>query len=409
MTTRPMQRKFIFSYWFKASSTLRILFPRSLTFIHINWRLSLERSLLPVWYRVYSTDLSILTPSSTPRILFPRSSTFPPISWRLSLAYLYYQSDIVSIVPICLYLHHRLHQEFCFRGRQLFLPLAEGCHWVDFCYQSDIVSIVPICLYLHHRLHQEFCFRGRQLFLPLAEDCHWGDLCYQSDTEKYYTVIKWSQSTSFYCYWKMNFFPMGVETKVLFYNIAFPLKLQIYFKYRCLWNTNAPLPQHIKNRLELWLWPFTRWLEYQYVSSTHHWPSTYQVWRFWGKAFLSYQLHKGWETNMTFDLALWPTDPNMNRDHLLIKDYLPTKFEASWAKNSWVISCIRWSRQAWTLTLTFDLLTWISIGIIYSSRTTYLPCLKLLGRSVLELSVAQGIGDQHDLWPWPMTYWPEYQ
>ena len=58
-------------------------------------------------------------------------------------------------------------------------------------------------------------------------------------------------------------------------------------KYRCLWNTNAPFP------------------------------------------------------NMTFDLDLWPTDLKINRDHLLIKDYLPTKFEASGAKPSWVISCTR--------------------------------------------------------------------
>ena len=28
--------------------------------------------------------------------------------------------------------------------------------------------------------------------------------------------------------------------------------------------------------------------------------------------------------NMTFDLDLWPTDLKINRDHLLIKDYLPT-------------------------------------------------------------------------------------
>ena len=30
---------------------------------------------------------------------------------------------------------------------------------------------------------------------------------------------------------------------------------------------------------------------------------------------------------MTFDLDLWPIDLNINRGHLLIKDYLPTKFE----------------------------------------------------------------------------------
>ena len=51
--------------------------------------------------------------------------------------------------------------------------------------------------------------------------------------------------------------------------------------------------------------------------------------------------------------------------------------------------------------LTFDLLTWIAIGT-YSCRTIYLvPSLKLLKQSVLELSVAQGLGDWYDLWPWP--------
>ena len=123
--------------------------------------------------------------------------------------------------------------------------------------------------------------------------------------------------------------------------------------------------------------------------------------------FQSYLLHKVWKTDMTFDLG--PTDLTINRDHLLIKDYLPTKFEASGAKRSWVISCTRFGRLTWPLTLTFDLLTWLSIGIIYSSRTIYLPSLKLLGQSVLELSVAQGLEDWHDLWPWPLTYWPDYQ
>ena len=76
---------------------------------------------------------------------------------------------------------------------------------------------------------------------------------------------------------------------------------------------------------------------------------------------------------MTSNTDLWPTDLKVNRDHLLTKDYLPTMFGASGAKHSWVISCTRWSKLAWPLTLTFDLLTWKSIGIIYSPRTTYLP------------------------------------
>ena len=39
--------------------------------------------------------------------------------------------------------------------------------------------------------------------------------------------------------------------------------------------------------------------------------------------------------------------------------------------------------------------TWI----IYSTRTIYLPSLKLPGQSNLEFSVAQGVGDWHDLSP----------
>ena len=142
-------------------------------------------------------------------------------------------------------------------------------------------------------------------------------------------------------------------------------------------------------------------------SSTHQGLSAYQVWSFSGKVFPSYQLQKVWETDMTFDLG--PSDLTINRDHLLIKDYLPTKFEASGAKRCWVIHCTRFGRLTWPLTLTFDLLTWLSMGIIYSSRTIYLPSLKLLGQSVVELFVAQGLRDWHDLWPWPLTYWPDYQ
>ena len=49
--------------------------------------------------------------------------------------------------------------------------------------------------------------------------------------------------------------------------------------------------------------------------------STYQVWSLRGKAFLSYQLHKVWETNMTFDLC--PTDLNTVDD--LDEEYLDEK------------------------------------------------------------------------------------
>ena len=67
-------------------------------------------------------------------------------------------------------------------------------------------------------------------------------------------------------------------------------------KNRCLWNTNAPFPK---------------------VS----------------------------RIGLTFDLL--PNDLNINRGHLLIKDYkmyLPAKFEASGGKGSWNISCTRSGR-----------------------------------------------------------------
>ena len=135
---------------------------------------------------------------------------------------------------------------------------------------------------------------------------------------------------------------------------------------------------------------------------------TYQVWNFWDRAFID----------------LWPTDLNINRDHLHIKDYLPTKsealeqstlelsvspvvgdkhdfrhspltfcpeyqlesstyhglslptkFEASEAKRSWVINRTRCERPTWPL-------TWISKGIIYSSSSIYLPSMKLLELSL---------------------------
>ena len=70
-----------------------------------------------------------------------------------------------------------------------------------------------------------------------------------------------------------------------------------------------------------------------------------------------------------------------------------------WVKRSRLIRCRRLGRLTWPFTLTCDLPTWISTGIIYSLRTIYLPSLELLGQSVVELSVAQGMWDWLDLWP----------
>ena len=145
------------------------------------------------------------------------------------------------------------------------------------------------------------------------------------------------------------------------------------------------------------------------------------------------------ETDITFDLDLWTTDPEYRRDHLIIKDYLPTKFEASGAKGSWVISCTRYWRWIWPLTLAFDLLTCKSVGVIYL-LTIYLPSLKLCYQlhkvwemnmtfdlninkdhliikdylpAKFEASGAKGYWviscTRYGRWKWPLTYWPENQ
>ena len=87
--------------------------------------------------------------------------------------------------------------------------------------------------------------------------------------------------------------------------------------------------------------------------------------------FLRYPLHKVWETDMTYDLDLWPTDLTINRDHLLIKDYLPTKFEASGAKRCWDPL-----HKVWETDMTFDLDLWptnVTINRDYLLIKDYLP------------------------------------
>ena len=159
-----------------------------------------------------------------------------------------------------------------------------------------------------------------------------------------------------------------------------------------MWETNIIF--------DLDLWPSDLNINRDHLITMDYLPTTFE-----GCGTKRYWSRLAWP--LTSHLDLWP-DLNINRNHLHIKDYLPTKFEASRANHSWAISCTWWSRLAWPLTLNFDLLALISIGVILSSRTIYLPSLKLLGQSILELSTAQGEVDWYDLWPLPLTFWPEY-
>jgi len=158
----------------------------------------------------------------------------------------------------------------------------------------------------------------------------------------------------------------------------------------------------------LWHWPLTYWPQYQKGSFTHYGLSPYEVWRLCVKGYssnraetdftlrvtvtLTFDLQtpisievfysiraitlwslkalgqrvlellsgNGFHSSGQCDLNLWPTDPNINRGLLLNKGYYPMKFEGSVSKGTRVIEQKR---------------------------------ISLFG----------------SLWPWPLTYWPQYQ
>ena len=78
-----------------------------------------------------------------------------------------------------------------------------------------------------------------------------------------------------------------------------------------------------------------------------------------------------------FDLDLWTCDLKINRDHLLIEGNPYTKFGIDQVKGSKDIErTTHWAEKI-GLTLTFDHVTWKSIGIICSLRATPAPSLVL--------------------------------
>ena len=84
----------------------------------------------------------------------------------------------------------------------------------------------------------------------------------------------------------------------------------------------------------------------------------------------------GWEE--WFDLDLWTCDLKINSDHLFIEGNPCTKFGIDQVKGSKNIERkIQWAEKS-DLTLTFDHLTWKSIGIIHSLRATPVISLVLI-------------------------------
>ena len=107
---------------------------------------------------------------------------------------------------------------------------------------------------------------------------------------------------------------------------------------------------------------------------------------------------------------LWPTDLNVDNDHLFIKDYIYLPSLMVLGQSILKLSVEQGVGDQHCLDLWPTDLN-INQGIIYSSRNIlfYLPSLKGPGQIVLDLLIAQGVGDQHALLLWPLSYWPEYQ
>ena len=87
---------------------------------------------------------------------------------------------------------------------------------------------------------------------------------------------------------------------------------------------------------------------------------------------------------LAFQTDLSPTDLNINRGHLIIKDYLLTKFEAFGAKHSGGISCTRWSRLEWPLTLTLTFWLEYQYGSSFHHGLSTYQVWSFLGKAFLD-------------------------
>ena len=67
-----------------------------------------------------------------------------------------------------------------------------------------------------------------------------------------------------------------------------------------------------------------------------------------------------------------------------------------------------WAQKS-GLTLTFEHVTWKSIGIIYLMGTTPAPSLVLIKWRGQKILSGQHSGLRRVVWPWPLNMWPENQ
>ena len=128
--------------------------------------------------------------------------------------------------------------------------------------------------------------------------------------------------------------------------------------------------------LVVWPWPLT-WKSIGIIYSLSRKPLN-QVWYWSSEGVKRYWADNtvGWEE--WFDLDLWTCDLEINSDHLLIEGNPCTKFGIDQVQGSKDIErTTQWAEKS-GLTLTFEHVTWKSLGIIYSVRATPAPSLVLI-------------------------------
>ena len=67
-----------------------------------------------------------------------------------------------------------------------------------------------------------------------------------------------------------------------------------------------------------------------------------------------------------------------------------------------------WAQKS-SLTLTFEHVTWKSIGMIYSLRATPEPSMVLIKWRGQKILRGQHTGLRRVVWPWPLNMWPQNQ
>jgi len=116
----------------------------------------------------------------------------------------------------------------------------------------------------------------------------------------------------------------------------------------------------------------------------------------------------GFHSSGHCDLDLWHTDQKINRGILLNKGYHPMKIEGSGSKGTWVIERERFSLfgSLWPWPLTYWPQYQKGLFLNKGYHSMKIEGSGSKGTWVIERKRISLFGS---LWPWPLTYWPQNQ